>query len=80
MQSQRFYTEGGVSLALPLPATVNASEEECSNICSFDGLDQLGVLGYETDWLWYDVLALCALILIFQTLAYVFLRLVKKQT
>jgi len=26
--------------------------------CTFDGLDQLTQLGYEVDWLWYDIIAL----------------------
>ena len=51
----------------------------CPNICSFDGLDRLHELGYETDWLWYDVLALVVMILFFQTMAYIALRVVKKK-
>ena len=55
------------------------SNNTCPNICSFDGLDRLRELGFETDWLWYDVLALVIMILFFQTMAYIALRVVKKK-
>ena len=64
-----------------LPSPVNQSEEpeECFNTCSFDGLSQLGALGYETDFLWYDVVALSIMTVVFLSLAYIILRLVIKQ-
>lgn len=47
--------------------------------CTFDGLQRLTTLGYQVDWLWYDLLALVVFSLIFLTIAYVVLALVKKE-
>ena len=47
--------------------------------CTFDGLQRLTTLGYQVDWLWYDLLALVVFTLIFLTIAYVVLALVKKE-
>ena len=47
--------------------------------CTFDGLQRLTTLGYQVDWLWYDLLALVIFSLIFLTIAYVVLALVKKE-
>ena len=47
--------------------------------CTFDGLQRLTILGYQVDWLWYDLLALVIFSLIVLTIAYVVLALVKKE-
>ena len=47
--------------------------------CTVDGLEQLRVLGYEPGWLWYDVLALILFTIIFLFIAYLVLRLIKKE-
>jgi hypothetical protein len=46
--------------------------------CTFGGLERLGELGFEVDWLWYDVMALASYSIIFLTLAYIVLLLIKK--
>ena len=61
----------------------------CVFIFSFGGMDSvccegsaiLELKGYETStaWLWYSVLGLAGLLVLFMTLAYVSLRLVKKE-
>jgi len=38
--------------------------------CTFDELDQLAQLGYEVDWLWYDIIALALFSTLFLTIAY----------
>ena len=47
--------------------------------CTFDGLDRLSQLGYEVDWLWYDVIALVLYSTLFLTIAYLALLLIKKE-
>jgi hypothetical protein len=49
--------------------------------CAFDGLAQLGQLGYgnTVSVLWWDVFALVLYSSIFLVLAYVVLRLIKKE-
>lgn len=47
--------------------------------CTFDGLLRLGELGYEVGWLWYDILALVLFSLLFLTIAYIILLLIKKE-
>ncbi len=49
------------------------------NDATCDGLDELDFLGYETGWLWYDILALILFAVVFLNLAYVILRLIKKE-
>lgn len=51
----------------------------CVPNCVFDGLAQLGQLGYETDQLWWDVFALIVFSSVFLALAYIVLLLVKKE-
>ena len=49
--------------------------------CVFDGLAQLGQLGYgdSTADLWWDIFALVIYSIIFLSLAYIVLRLIKKE-
>ena len=47
--------------------------------CTFDGLERLTTLGYQVNWLWYDLLALVLFSLVFLVIAYVVLALVKKE-
>jgi hypothetical protein len=58
---------------------VNGSAPIVTNNCTFDGLQRLTTLGYQVDWLWYDLLALVILSLVFLTIAYVVLALIKKE-
>jgi ABC-type multidrug transport system permease subunit len=53
----------------------------CTTDCAFDGLAQLGQLGYgnTVSVLWWDVFALVLYSSIFLVLAYVVLRLIKKE-
>lgn len=62
---------------LPLHPHSNFPQNVTSTHC--DGLDQLEFVGYETDWLWYDVLALILISALFLVLAYTILRLIKKE-
>ena len=50
-----------------------------TNSCTFDGLDRLSQLGYEVGWLWYDVIALVLYSMLFLTIAYLALLLIKKE-
>ena len=43
--------------------------------CTFDVLTRLG---YEVDWLWYDIIALALFSMLFLTVAYSALLLIKK--
>jgi len=43
--------------------------------CTFDGLSWLG---YEVDWLWYDIIALALFSMLFLTVANSALLLIKK--
>ena len=47
--------------------------------CTFDGLDRLTQLGYEVGWLWYDIIALALFSILFLTIAYLALLLIKKE-
>lgn len=47
--------------------------------CTFGGLERLRELGFETDWLWYDVIALALYSIIVLTIAYIILSLIKKE-
>ncbi len=52
---------------------------QSENNTKCDGLELLEFLGYETGWLWYDVLALILFTIVFLILAYTILRLIKKE-
>ena len=57
----------------------SGSRSSCNDPMTFDGLDELERLGYETDWLRYDVAALIAISLVYLIFAYVILRCIKKK-
>lgn len=50
-----------------------------SENCTFQGLERLEELGFETDWLWYDALALVIYSTILLIIAYAILSLIKKE-
>ena len=62
--------EGALDANCSMPVETN---------CTFDGLQRLITLGYQVNWLWYDLLALVVFSLVFLTIAYVVLALVKKE-
>ena len=72
-------TEQGSGSGLSSGLVLSNDNDTCPQVCTTDGLDRFRELGYETDWLWYDVLALVIMILFFQTMAYIVLRVVKKK-